>query len=68
MLHLAQLINDLLVFSQLNRQGLKKEDVGKICILDVNSYAAIVNEQVDLAVERLSAGKIKGKKFKVGKA
>jgi ATP-independent RNA helicase DbpA len=48
--------------------GLKGEDVGKIHVLEVNSYVAIANEQVELAVERLSAGKIKGKKYKVGKA
>ena len=48
--------------------GLKGEEVGKIHILEVNSYVAIVNEQVDLAIERLNSGKIKGRRFKVGKA
>ncbi|MBF0483133.1 MAG: ATP-dependent RNA helicase DbpA [Candidatus Omnitrophica bacterium] len=48
--------------------GLKGDEVGKINILEVNSYAAIVNDKVEHAIERLSAGKIKGKKFKVGKA
>lgn len=48
--------------------GLKGEEVGKIHILEVNSYAAIVNAQVDRAIERLNSGKIKGRRFKVGKA
>ena len=48
--------------------GLHGCEVGKIDILDINSYVAIVNEKVHQAVEALSAGKIKGKKFKVGKA
>src|SRR3989338_1255010 len=48
--------------------GLKGEEVGKIHILEVNSYVAIANEQAGLAVERLNSGKIKGRRFKVGKA
>lgn len=48
--------------------GLSGTDVGVIRILEVNSYVAIANEQVSRAVERLQAGKIKGKRFKVGKA
>ena len=48
--------------------GLKGEEVGKIHILEVNSYAAIANEQAGLAIERLNSGKIKGRRFKVGKA
>jgi ATP-independent RNA helicase DbpA len=48
--------------------GLQGIDVGKIDVLDVNSYVAIANEKVYQAVEALSVGKIKGKKFKVGKA
>lgn len=48
--------------------GLKGEDVGKINVLEVNSYVAISHEKVKHAIECLSAGKIKGKKFKVGKA
>lgn len=48
--------------------GLKGEDVGKIHILEVNSYVAITNDKIEHAIERLNAGKIKGKKFKVGKA
>jgi len=48
--------------------GLQGCDVGKIDILDINSYVAIVKEKVHQAVEALNAGKIKGKKFKVGKA
>lgn len=48
--------------------GLKGDAVGKIHIFEVNSYAAITHDQVELAIERLNAGKIKGKKFRVGKA
>lgn len=48
--------------------GLKGQEVGKIHILEVNSYVAIANDKIELAVERLNAGKIKGKKFRVGKA
>lgn len=48
--------------------GLQGIDVGKIDVLDANSYVAIANEKVHQAVKALSVGKIKGKKFKVGKA
>ncbi|MGE0269435.1 MAG: ATP-dependent RNA helicase DbpA [Candidatus Omnitrophota bacterium] len=48
--------------------GLKGEDVGKIHILEVNSYAAIAPDKIEHAIKHLSAGKIKGKKYKVGKA
>jgi ATP-independent RNA helicase DbpA len=48
--------------------GLESKDVGKIRILEVNSYVAITNAQVHRAIEHLSAGKIKGRRFKVGKA
>ncbi len=48
--------------------GLKREEVGKIHILEVNSYAAITPEKQEHAIERLNAGKIKSKKFRVGKA
>ena len=48
--------------------GLKGEEVGKIHVLEVNSYVAISNEQADIAIERLNSGKIKGRRFKIGKA
>jgi ATP-independent RNA helicase DbpA len=48
--------------------GLAAKDVGKITIFEVNSYVAITAEQVEKAIKALSAGKIKGRKFKVGKA
>lgn len=48
--------------------GLQREDVGKIHILEVNSYVAITPDKIEHAIERLNAGKIKGKKFRVGKA
>ncbi len=48
--------------------GLKVDEIGKIHILEVNSYVAISHEKQAQAIERLSVSKIKGKKFKVGKA
>lgn len=48
--------------------GLAKTDVGEIRILEVNSYVAITCAHVDRAIKHLNAGKIKGKKYKVGKA
>jgi len=48
--------------------GLKGDEVGKINILEVNSYVAITPDKIKLVIERLNEGKIKGKKFKVGKA
>ena len=48
--------------------GLKGEEVGKIHIFEVNSYVSIANDKIDMAIKCLSAAKIKGKKFKVGKA
>ncbi|MBP9855031.1 MAG: ATP-dependent RNA helicase DbpA [Candidatus Omnitrophica bacterium] len=48
--------------------GLKGEDVGKIHILEVNSYVAISSDKIEQAIKYFNAGKIKGKKYKVGKA
>jgi len=48
--------------------GLEGKDVGKINVLDVNSYVAIVSEKQEQAIKHFITGKIKGKKFKVGKA
>jgi ATP-independent RNA helicase DbpA len=48
--------------------GLKPQEVGKIHILEVNSYAAITHDKVEHVIECLNAAKIKGKKFRVGKA
>ncbi len=48
--------------------GLLGKDVGKIQILEVNSYVAIASAHVDQAIERLTTGKIKGRKFRVGRA
>ncbi|MBF0490465.1 MAG: ATP-dependent RNA helicase DbpA [Candidatus Omnitrophica bacterium] len=43
-------------------------DVGAIRIFEVNSYVGITCEKVEEAIKHLSVGKIKGKKYKVGKA
>jgi ATP-independent RNA helicase DbpA len=48
--------------------GLLGTQVGKIHILEVNSYVAISDDKIEQAIERLSVKKIKGKKFRVGKA
>lgn len=48
--------------------GLIGTQVGKIHILEVNSYVAIASDKIEQAIERLSVKKIKGKKFKIGKA
>ncbi|MBU2102875.1 MAG: ATP-dependent RNA helicase DbpA [Candidatus Omnitrophota bacterium] len=48
--------------------GLKATDVGQINIFEVNSYVAIASDQAQKAINTLVAGKIKGRKFKVGKA
>ena len=48
--------------------GLESKSVGNIRILEVNSYVAIENAHVNRALTGLQAGKIKGKKFRYGKA
>jgi len=48
--------------------GLEGADIGKINVLDVNSYVAIKSDKREQAVRHFISGKIKGKKFKVGKA
>lgn len=48
--------------------GLQAKNVGNIRILEVNSYVAIENAHVDRALSGLQVGKIKGKKFRYGKA
>jgi ATP-independent RNA helicase DbpA len=48
--------------------GLKGSEVGKIEIHDRFSYVAIAKGSAARAIEQLGAGRIKGKKFKVGLA
>ncbi len=48
--------------------GLEAKDVGAIRILEVNTYVAVAVQKVQQAVSRLQAGKIKGKKYRIGKA
>ncbi len=48
--------------------GLPGSEVGKIEIHDRFSYVAIAKGSAERAIERLGAGRIKGKKFKVGLA
>jgi ATP-independent RNA helicase DbpA len=48
--------------------GLPVDSIGKITILDHQSYVAIDAASIDKAISSLSHGKIKGRKFKVGMA
>jgi ATP-independent RNA helicase DbpA len=48
--------------------GFPGSEVGKIEIHDRFSYVAIARGSADRAIERLGAGRIKGRKFKVGRA
>jgi ATP-independent RNA helicase DbpA len=48
--------------------GLQGSDVGKIEIHDQFSYVAIAKGSASHAIQQLGAGRIKGKKFKVGLA
>ena len=48
--------------------GLQGSDVGKIEIHDRFSYVAIAKGSAARAIQQLGAGRIKGKKFKVGVA
>jgi ATP-dependent RNA helicase DbpA len=47
--------------------GFSGKDVGKIEIHERFSYVAIARGSAERAIERLGAGRIKGKKFKVGR-
>lgn len=48
--------------------GLEGKEVGKIHVLEVNSYVAVALDKAKDAIEHLNGGKIKGKKVRVGKA
>lgn len=48
--------------------GLDPKHVGNITILDNQSYVAILASQISTAISKLSEGKIKGRKFRVGEA
>ena len=45
--------------------GLHKDAIGKIDVFATRSYVAIARKQVDQALAKLRAGKIKGRKFRV---
>jgi ATP-independent RNA helicase DbpA len=45
--------------------GLPKEAIGKIDVYPTRSYVAIARGQADRALERLRAGKIKGRRFRI---
>lgn len=46
--------------------GISGKNVGDIKIFDINSYVAVAPSEAEVAVAKLNAGKIKGKKFRVG--
>ncbi len=48
--------------------GLTASDVGNINIFEKQSYVAIATHQIEKAIAKLSEGKIKGRRFKVGVA
>ncbi len=45
--------------------GFTREQVGKITVTDFTTYVAVVRSIANEAVQRLSAGKVKGKTVKV---
>ncbi|MGX5673231.1 ATP-dependent RNA helicase DbpA [Thermomonas fusca] len=45
--------------------GLAKEAIGKIDVYPTRSYVAIARGQADRALERLRAGRIKGRRFRI---
>jgi ATP-independent RNA helicase DbpA len=47
--------------------GMGKDAIGKIDVYATRSYVAIAREQAGHALERLRAGKIKGRKFRVNR-
>ena len=46
--------------------GLEPNEVGDITILPIITYVAIKKEKVEQAIEKLTNGKIKNRKFRVG--
>ena len=48
--------------------GLHKDAIGRIDVFATRSYVAIARDQAGRALERLRAGKIKGRKFRVQRA
>ncbi|MCO4753420.1 MAG: DbpA RNA binding domain-containing protein, partial [Bacteriovoracaceae bacterium] len=48
--------------------GLSPDTVGNISVLNILTYVAIKREFIDQAINKLSNGKIKNRKFKVGRA
>jgi ATP-independent RNA helicase DbpA len=51
-----------------NVAGLDASSVGNINILNNQSYVAVAADQIGFAITKLSDGKIKGRKFRVGEA
>ena len=48
--------------------GLPADTIGKIDVFATRSYVAIARQHADMALNRLRAGKIKGRKFRVERA
>ena len=47
--------------------GLPKDAIGKIDVFATRSYVAVARKQAQGALEKLRAGKIKGRKFRIHK-
>ena len=67
-LELNELIHDLLDVEQATSGNFSVDLSKKINVLEVNSYVAIKSDKLKQAIDHFASGKIKGKKFKVGKA
>ncbi|MDO9183609.1 MAG: ATP-dependent RNA helicase DbpA [Bacteriovorax sp.] len=48
--------------------GIEATNIGMITILNNQSYVAILESHLSLAISKLNSGKIKGRKFRVGEA
>ena len=57
-----------IVGALIHEAGLESDDIGDITITNITSLVAIKKEKIKEAIEKLNAGKIKNKKFKVGLA
>lgn len=56
-----------IVGALVNEAGLAGDAIGKIDVFPTRSYVAVPRRQVDRVLEKLRAGKIKGRRFRVAK-
>lgn len=57
-----------IVGALIHEAGLESDDIGNIHITNIVSFVAVKKELINSAIDKLNAGKIKNKKFKVGLA